>query len=123
LSGADLSEANLSSVNLEEANLSGANLSEVNLSCAYLNKANLFQANLSKADLRSIKICTVQLLHAKLTGAQSNDCFISNMIKKQERKEAAVQKYQLLSQMVGEFTFDGTYFPKELINIIGCDLL
>lgn len=52
LSGADLSDADLSDANLSGANLSDANLSDANLSGAYLSDADLRDADLSGAYLR-----------------------------------------------------------------------
>jgi len=52
LSGADLSDANLSDADLRCANLSDADLNGANLRCADLRRADLSGANLSDADLR-----------------------------------------------------------------------
>jgi uncharacterized protein YjbI with pentapeptide repeats len=131
LSRANLSHANLAGADLSKANLSGANLSYANLSGPYLAprrslspflEANLKGANLSGSNLLSMQVKRSQLHNTRLSGAWSDNDDISAMIKKQEMEEAS-KKYQLLSQMIKEFTFEGTLFPRELITKIGCDLI
>ncbi|MCD6026272.1 MAG: pentapeptide repeat protein [Solimicrobium sp.] len=147
LSGADLSRAclfktNLSGANLSGAYLSGASLSKANssgaiFSNAYVSKAdlsgadfseadlmgaNLTRTNLSGANLRSTRVKIEQLFDTKLIGSRSNNDEISALIKQQTVAEAS-KKYQLLSQVVKEFTFEGTPFPEELLNKIGRNLI
>ncbi|MCD6026587.1 MAG: pentapeptide repeat protein [Solimicrobium sp.] len=126
LVGANLSKANLSNANLSYsllvlANLSSANLCRVNLSQASVSGADFDGANLSESYLPET-IKTAQLLNTSLIGAKCNNDDISEMIKEQE-KEKAFKKYQLLSQIIGEFTFEKTGFPVELTNQIGRDLI
>jgi uncharacterized protein YjbI with pentapeptide repeats len=133
LTGASLREANLSKANLAGANLTKANLCRANLTRANFSKANLFKsnfleadlsgANLSGANMKSTKIMPNQLLNVKLIGAASDNKDISAIIKKQEKTEEVFKKYQLLSQIIGEFTFEGTPFPVELTNTIGHNLI
>jgi uncharacterized protein YjbI with pentapeptide repeats len=122
-SKANLSKADLSRANLNLSNLSDANLSGANLTGAKLYKTDFSGANLSGADLRTIFITISQLQNVKLTGALSDDKNISAMIKKQEEIEEASKKTQLLSEIVMKCTFQGTQFPKDLINKIACDLI
>ena len=67
LSGADLSEADLSLANLSEADLSWAKLSEADLSLANLSGANLIGANLSEANLSWAKLSEADLSLADLS--------------------------------------------------------
>jgi len=65
----DLSGADLSNADLSDVNLSGADLSDVNLSSADLNHANLSEANLSSADLNHANLSEVDFSGADLTMA------------------------------------------------------
>ena len=69
LSEADLSEADLSGANLHEADLSGANLHEADLRGANLHEADLRGANLSWADLSEADLSLADLSWADLSGA------------------------------------------------------
>jgi uncharacterized protein YjbI with pentapeptide repeats len=69
LSRADLSEADLSFDNLSGANLSGADLSETDLSGANLSGADLSEAKLSEADLSWVNLNEAHLSRADLSGA------------------------------------------------------
>ncbi|MGP4914051.1 pentapeptide repeat-containing protein, partial [Hafnia alvei] len=69
LSGADLIGANLSDANLSDANLSGANLRDADLSGAYLSGANLSDADLSGANLIGANLSDANLSDANLSGA------------------------------------------------------
>jgi hypothetical protein len=66
---ADLSGANLSDANLSGADLRYANLSDANLSGADLRYANLSDANLSDANLRYANLSGANLSGANLSGA------------------------------------------------------
>lgn len=65
LNGADLADANLSGANLTGANLSGADLTDANLS-----GANLTGANLSGADLTFVDLAGANLSHVKVSPEQ-----------------------------------------------------
>jgi uncharacterized protein YjbI with pentapeptide repeats len=78
LSGADLSEADLSGANLfgvdlSEANLSGANLFWADLSEANLSGANLFWANLFGANLFGANLFGANLSEANLSEADLSE--------------------------------------------------
>lgn len=65
----DLSGADLSDANLRDADLSGADLSGADLTGADLRIANLMGANLSGANLRSADLRDSNLINANLSGA------------------------------------------------------
>lgn len=69
LSGADLSERNLTGVNLDDADLSGADLFQSNLSGANLKMATLAGADLSGADLSNAALYKADLSKAVLLQA------------------------------------------------------
>jgi Pentapeptide repeats (8 copies) len=76
LSGADLSEANLTAADLSgakliEANLTGADLPGADLSSAHLENANLRMANLSGANFSEARLLSAHLENANLSGAKS----------------------------------------------------
>ena len=73
LSGADLSERDLSNVNLDDANLTEADLFQTNLS-----GANLKMATLSKADLSGAKLINAALYKADLSQAVLLEAELSN---------------------------------------------
>jgi len=73
LSGADLSDLNLSDAYLSGADLSDANLSDANLSDAFLPDAFLREANLSNADLDDAGLKDANLRGANLSGAGLKD--------------------------------------------------
>ncbi|MBW4642982.1 MAG: pentapeptide repeat-containing protein [Goleter apudmare HA4340-LM2] len=70
LSGANLSDADLSLVNLSRANLSDADLSGVNFNRANLSEANLSVANLSRANLSGANCNSTNFSGANLSGAE-----------------------------------------------------
>jgi uncharacterized protein YjbI with pentapeptide repeats len=75
LSNLDLSYANLSGANLSGADLSnstlyGANLAKANLSGANLSNANLFEANLSGADLSKANLSKTYVAQATWTNGK-----------------------------------------------------
>ena len=72
LAGADLFEANLCRAILSEADLSGGNLS-----MAYLIEANLFRANLSEASFARSNMAKANLFGADLTKANLSDANLS----------------------------------------------
>ena len=78
LSGANLSDANLSGANLSYANLSDANLSGANLSYANLSDANLSGANLSYACLSDTCLSYANLLYANLSNANLTNANLKN---------------------------------------------
>jgi hypothetical protein len=69
LMGADLSGAKLTQANLSQVSLYNANLSHADLSHANLVGANLFNANLSGADLSFAKLAGGKLYNANLQDA------------------------------------------------------
>jgi uncharacterized protein YjbI with pentapeptide repeats len=77
LSGADLSEINLSGANLARADLSNARLGGANLSGANLSRAKLFRADLSQADLSRAVLFKANLSQADLAGANLNGADLS----------------------------------------------
>ena len=77
LSGADLSETNLSKANLIRANLSGADLSETNLSQADLMGTNLSVADLRRVSLGGAYLIGVILRKADLRGADLRGAHLS----------------------------------------------
>ena len=72
LSGADVSNADLSGNNLIGANFSGANLGRANLSGSNLINANFFGADLRYADLSRATLGGANLNGADLEGANLN---------------------------------------------------
>ena len=74
---ADLSGANLSDADLSDANLSGANLSDADLSDADLSGANLSDADLSGADLSDANLSDADLSGADLSDANLSDADLS----------------------------------------------
>jgi uncharacterized protein YjbI with pentapeptide repeats len=77
LRGANLSDANLRGANLRGANLSGANLSDADLSDANLRGANLSDANLRGANLRDANLSGADLSGANLSDADLSDANLS----------------------------------------------
>src|SRR6266851_1401758 len=76
--GTDLSDANLSGANLRQANLRQANLSGASLSRAYLSYADLNGANLSGANLRQASLTGEAYLNgANLSGANLSNANLS----------------------------------------------
>jgi len=67
--GTDLSEANLSGADLSGANLSGANLRGAELAEVSLEETDLSGANLSSASLGGVSLVRANLSKANLTGA------------------------------------------------------
>ena len=68
--GANLTDAYLSSANLTGARLTGADLTGVHLYRVNLTNAGLFGANLTGADLRGANLTNADLTHANMTDAQ-----------------------------------------------------
>ena len=73
LSGADLSDANLTRDKLSDADLSGARLVRANLIGAWLNGADLNTANLASAILRGVDLAGANLRQAFLYKADLSD--------------------------------------------------
>jgi uncharacterized protein YjbI with pentapeptide repeats len=102
LSEANLSRVNLAGANLENADLTEANLREANLAYANLESANLTKANLREANLAYAHLDKVELLHAKLLGADLNQAelvranLIGANLVKADLTQASLQ-YTLLS--------------------------
>ncbi|MEM4702983.1 MAG: pentapeptide repeat-containing protein [Candidatus Pacearchaeota archaeon] len=105
LSGADLSEANLSGAYIWRANLSRAYLSEANLSGAYIWRANLSEAYLSEANLLRAYLSEANLSRADLKNVKNlaktfnleHAIFCYTIVTEREKKiiEKALQKKQL----------------------------
>ena len=86
---ADLTGANLSETDLSDAILIGANLTGANLSYAILSDANLTGANLSGANLSDAILSDANLTGANLTGANLYKSYLRGAILTGTRLEKA----------------------------------
>lgn len=80
LSGANLSNLDLSHTNLQGANLSRANLSQTNLSDANLTGANLYLANVQQANLSRVNLASAKLAQANLQASNLSKANLSNAL-------------------------------------------
>ncbi|MDB4532536.1 pentapeptide repeat-containing protein, partial [bacterium] len=101
LSGINLSGASLYRANLSDANLSGANLSGANLSNAVLYGADLSGSNLSDAKLISVETSDATAFNgANLVNAISNDVALAAVIDIQNRINSNTERInQMESQL------------------------
>jgi len=77
LSGANLSNTDLSSANLTCANLSGANLWDTDLRGANLSGADLLDTDMSGAYLRGANLCDANLSNTDFSGADLSLTYLS----------------------------------------------
>ena len=71
--------ANLTGANLTDADLTGANLTGANLTDADLTCANLTRADLTDADLEGANLTDANLTRADLTGADLTDADLEHV--------------------------------------------
>lgn len=130
LSGADLTQVNLTGANLRGADLSGATLSEVNLTNADLTGANLEGAVLNSANLSGASLTGANLKSASLENANLSFAgFISANLEAANLKDAKLDftnfrgaNFRLTTLANGVVTSDKPYgWSLERQNLRECN--
>ncbi len=139
LSGADLTQLNLTGANLRGADLSGATLSQANLTNAdltganlegaVLNSVNLTGASLTGANLKSASLENADLSYAGFISANSYTGFISANLEAANLKDAKLlftnfrgANFRLTTQANGVVTSDKPYgWSLERQNLRECN--